>query len=613
MPGESDLGVWIYMDTVSLADNPDYEALSYCWGDPDEPVPVFCGEKGDKIIWVTRGLFSALRRLRLPTESRTLWVDAVCINQSDNNEKGCQVRLMTEIYMNARRTIIWLGEQSGDSALLQNFVGRLLNAREKINAAGDNARLRSVHEFGLAERKQYGIPETSDFRYKELLRLSARPWFRRVWIIQEVASAKHQILLCGHWSMPFTSFSKAWELVAELGIFYMHIPLADSDISSVSILSSTIKLVSEGIPQSLLNLLVRHRSSRASDPRDKVFALAGLATENENGTLVDINYNKSTQQVYTDIAYQILLKTRNLDILSSVTHLPNEDDETLPSWVPDWRVRGCANALTARKPIAEDEPYFNSDATRSSSWLPLISARGTKLGVRGYILDHVVQVGRLWPDFDDLPKTYLDLACLHADMDLVYANWRHMCDLQRTKLYPLTGESMLDVFRQTIMATQTHENPDPVLLELNEIYCDEFAAYDEDFRKNFFFINFPFLFRTQFGKMLYSILCLVKRWGFVFLRFVGIKSKWDAESFQTRFSAAFGRRMIIAKDSFLGLATGNVETGDTIVLLEGGRVPFIIRRTARKDEFYFVGDCYVHGHMYGSSWDPSKCEPIWLI
>jgi len=57
---------------------------------------------------------------------------------------------------------------------------------------------------------------------------------------------------------------------------------------------------------------------------------------------------------------------------------------------------------------------------------------------------------------------------------------------------------------------------------------------------------------------------------------------------------------------------GNVETRDIIVLLEGGRVPFIIRRT-RKDEFYFVGDCYIHGHMFGRAWDPAKCEPIWLI
>jgi len=182
-------------------------------------------------------------------------------------------------------------------------------------------------------------------------------------------------------------------------------------------------------------------------------------------------------------------------------------------------VRDFANALTGRKPITEDEPYFNSDATRSSSWLPLISAGGTKLGVREYILDHVAQVG-LWPDFDELPKTYFDFACSNADMDLVYANWRRMCDLQTTKPYPLTGESMIDVFRQTIMATQSHENPDPILGELSEIYRDEFAAYDKDFSRNVFFTNFPFLFRARSGKVLYSVLCLLKRWDFVFFRFV---------------------------------------------------------------------------------------------
>ncbi|KAF1982758.1 hypothetical protein K402DRAFT_295350, partial [Aulographum hederae CBS 113979] len=85
-----------------------YDALSYAWE----------SDKGTTIIQVdghhlqvTRNLAHALRRLRRPGVARTLWVDAICINQSDNEEKSRQVGMMKNIYESASFVLIWLGPE----------------------------------------------------------------------------------------------------------------------------------------------------------------------------------------------------------------------------------------------------------------------------------------------------------------------------------------------------------------------------------------------------------------------------------------------------------------------------------------------------------------------
>jgi hypothetical protein len=83
-----------------------YEAVSYAWGDPANKIDVLCD---GKIIMVTQNLKDALLRFKLKDRSRVVWVDAVCINQNDDVEKGSQVKLMERIYRNATRVCVWPG------------------------------------------------------------------------------------------------------------------------------------------------------------------------------------------------------------------------------------------------------------------------------------------------------------------------------------------------------------------------------------------------------------------------------------------------------------------------------------------------------------------------
>ena len=98
----------VFHDNVANTDRTPYEALSYTWGDTSHLAAI----KVDGCIYpVTSNLESALRALRDPEKAKVFWVDAICINQSDINEQGQQVRIMWDIYSSAERAVVWLGPE----------------------------------------------------------------------------------------------------------------------------------------------------------------------------------------------------------------------------------------------------------------------------------------------------------------------------------------------------------------------------------------------------------------------------------------------------------------------------------------------------------------------
>jgi hypothetical protein len=131
-----------------------YEALSYAWGDPNNLRYIFINEHN---LPITKNLHSALLCLRDRFIDRVLWVDALCINQNDNEEKGQQIRLMAEIYSKASRVIIWLGQAEKDSDL----------ALEIIHLAADDT---STNSLGNELSKQ------------AIRTLLQRSWFKRIWV-----------------------------------------------------------------------------------------------------------------------------------------------------------------------------------------------------------------------------------------------------------------------------------------------------------------------------------------------------------------------------------------------------------------------------------------------
>src|SRR5690242_6624948 len=105
---------------ISIDEDPDYEALSYTWGSTSDNIPV---QVGSGTLWCTKSLVTALNALSPPSSHRTIWIDAICINQSDATERNHQVAFMKDIYVRASRVLIWLGPAENDSDGVMDYIG----------------------------------------------------------------------------------------------------------------------------------------------------------------------------------------------------------------------------------------------------------------------------------------------------------------------------------------------------------------------------------------------------------------------------------------------------------------------------------------------------------
>lgn len=153
-----------------LENNPSYEALSYTWGDPSKFGTLLCTETGTE-LGVTQNCLIALRRLRWKDRRRTLWIDAICIDQKNIVERNNQVQLMSKIYEHADKVLAYLGEDADDSAVGMEFI------------------LKDAASIGMSQHRPsvgLGPGITSSPQQRAIDRILERPYFERVWILQEV-------------------------------------------------------------------------------------------------------------------------------------------------------------------------------------------------------------------------------------------------------------------------------------------------------------------------------------------------------------------------------------------------------------------------------------------
>ncbi|KAK8080047.1 hypothetical protein PG997_007865 [Apiospora hydei] len=233
-----------YLQVQDLNGRPHYEALSYAWadetGDASLNRRMYIGPAWD-VLSITRSCSRALRRLRLDEIPRPIWVDAVCINQLNNWEKSHQVALVRNIYARSIRCVVDLGEPTPGSDRALDRVNGITDKEDYVPASGQS--------------RNHGDALDTLFR---------RPYFRRIWTIQEVTSARQVEVTCGSRSTDLrllkttTSLKPPWMAVFGKQIDTFH-PTG----------------CYEG-PEGLLRLFMDTRESESSDPRDKIFALLGL-------------------------------------------------------------------------------------------------------------------------------------------------------------------------------------------------------------------------------------------------------------------------------------------------------------------------------------------------
>ncbi|KAI1088261.1 heterokaryon incompatibility protein-domain-containing protein [Rostrohypoxylon terebratum] len=277
---------------IALTSYPNYEAVSYTWAD----------EMGDN------NCEAALRRFRKINQDTFLWVDSVCINQNDLNERRQQVKLMPAIYSSAIRVLVYLGAGSQNTS----------NAMFVLSLNGKLA-------------KQYLL----DRRYIEALRvLFHLPYFYRIWIIQELALAREVRLYHGYDRQSVCLF-QARDKVQE--IFKTAAP---GDVVPLWLQNYQKSL---SAPEDLGNLIFDGMFINASLPQDKIFGFFGMIWSADTEGLI-ADYSLTVEQVYTGIATYLASRGQLLEILERsncgiLTDKQCEDCHrlNLPSWVPDFR------------------------------------------------------------------------------------------------------------------------------------------------------------------------------------------------------------------------------------------------------------------------------------
>ncbi|KAF4987834.1 hypothetical protein FGRMN_10150 [Fusarium graminum] len=273
-----------------------YKALSYVWGEQDTPCEV---RVNGKTMFITQSLHDALNHLRQPYEDEVLWVDALCIDQSDIRERGHQVSHMGEIYRKADKVIIWLGFFSGDAARLKDSVddfNRQISSSSFPKWPREDVRWKELWKRvpGVTE------PRSHERNVSGLESFMRSSWFTRVWILQEVANAKAAVIKCNLGSVP----AKVFALLP----YILDVKISQQCLAILDIMPGPSKLKSWwNENRSLGMLLCKFKDCRATDPRDKVFALLGMASDIQNSR-IQVDYSISEDILAENICEYIFGK-----------------------------------------------------------------------------------------------------------------------------------------------------------------------------------------------------------------------------------------------------------------------------------------------------------------
>ncbi|KAH7088033.1 heterokaryon incompatibility protein-domain-containing protein, partial [Paraphoma chrysanthemicola] len=261
---------------ISRSTHP-YEALSYVWGDPDKTYPILV--QGTRFN-VTVNLYAALLQLRNHSIERVLWVDAICIDQGNQAEKERQIQNMANIYGQANRVLVWLGEASNDSDLAFNEMRRVKGKEDMTTLE-----IQRLELAGLA--------------------LLQRPWFQRIWILQEIAAAQNVLIMCGHKKIEGYAFCTGIE---SLNISYRTRQDLQRMICSVTYLIREAAYIPDHSTQILGSmslsicplsvLLDMHHAQKATKRHDKVYALLSMSSDDLRGTSLSPNYTISWEDLF---------------------------------------------------------------------------------------------------------------------------------------------------------------------------------------------------------------------------------------------------------------------------------------------------------------------------
>lgn len=397
------------LKVVSLDDEPLYEAMSYVWGDESCTSLIMLNRNE---FQVTLGLQSALRHLRHSRrETLVLWIDAICINQRNIEERDSQALLMSSIYQRARGVLVWLGEETATSSMAIDFLRRL-NHEVTLLELGDPS-------SSLAYKQRWCTicelePSSS---WRSLRKLFLRPWWTRPRTIQEAALARELTMHCGYLQFDSELVVRPTALLLmllkehEQGESAIQYKFPDNIKQTIKVWLKAmrnlgnlkVRLISS-LGVGLMAALRRYSSHKVTNSRDSIFALQRLVLQQTTLEPILPNYVFKTDLVYLQAALYILDVEQILGLVSRESYERPKAIYDLSSWAaPGWTKIRAPSPTRPRLPRAVRLiASLNGDSALevgSHETVPSkrTSVQGGVLKVRGIQADTLEEIGEIYP------------------------------------------------------------------------------------------------------------------------------------------------------------------------------------------------------------------------
>lgn len=600
---------------IPLRDSADYDALSYAWHDPT----LYSEEQrktkhnllvNGKILEIGMNLAAFLKSARAKQdESRQIWIDAICINQKDVYERNSQVLRMRRIYQKASQVVIWLGPPSHRGDVAAKFLKLVF----------DNCPRGSE----IAWLKNHLMKDnTLAPEWKAMAGFLNRAWWNRIWIVQEIVLAKEALILCGSASLTWTQLEYS---LHHTSLLLDELKTQVQDSGEHALIRDRIRKIKRVTAlrqrkESLnaVDVLDNVGSNDCTDKRDKIYGLLGIIPDADL-VCPEPNYALPVEEVHRRAFGAMAIETQNLDFLSLIVNRPPNTSRgggfsaTFPSWCPDmtssyFRNIHRLNTFLVLPPLSQ--PQFCASGTKTA--VAKLSANANIIRLAGVRIDVVDGVfpGESGNRFIlELTRQAKSGLSAYKSEDQTYdALWRsfvaglNICKGGEGNFEapPLFGEFFARQCCNAELQHQRHiQEGVEVPFDINKPTSITSVFTPED-------PAWPFNTWYKYNRDALFAGRSVRSWAAQYnpdkIEIEGRGIPLDQMPMWKDFAgswgpANFGRRMVTTQKGYVGMALELSRRGDLVCLLFGCRMPVILRPEG--DYFRFMGECYIHGLMFG--------------